>query len=205
MADLTPAQLQDPSRYRLLAEIEHANLLPFVHQYYRRKRSWVVVFNYLFTLAILAAWVITGVSQRPPFIQWPLTLLYAVLAFLPLVPVHEAIHGLTYKIVGAPHVDFHLNLRQLNAYAIAPDFVAGKSEFAWVALAPFLIINGLLLLAAAAFPAARFFLLALTLIHTTGTSGDWALLNFFWLAGKPKTYTYDDAAARKTFFYQENA
>jgi hypothetical protein len=126
----------------------------------------------------------------------------AVLCFIVLLPLHEGIHGAVYQICGAQDVRFGGSLKQFYAYAVAHKFVVGQRAFAWVAVTPFLIINALLVAAAVMFPAHSFFLIAVLLFHTAGTSGDFAMLNFLWRHRRDEVYTYDDADEHRSFFYK---
>ncbi len=126
---------------------------------------------------------------------------YAVICFVVLVPFHEALHGLVYKAIGATDVRYNISLRQFYAYAIAHNFVADHRQFAWVALAPFLVISMLLVMAAAFWPPLRFVLVGTLLVHTAGTSGDFAMLNYLWLNRHQEVFTYDDAVSHTSYFY----
>jgi hypothetical protein len=39
-------------------------------------------------------------------------------------------------------------------------------------------------------------------LHTAGTSGDWALLNYLWLHRERRILTYDDAELGETYFFE---
>ena len=92
----------------------------------------------------------------------------------------------------------------MYAYAIAHNFIADRREFIRIALAPFVLINLLLAVLAVLFVPLRFYLLGVLLIHTAGTSGDFTLLNLFWLNRHQAVYTYDDASEQRSYFYARN-
>lgn len=71
-----------------------------------------------------------------------------------------------------------------------------------VALAPFVAITIVLAGVALAFPSLRPITLGALLLHTGGTSGDWALLNFMRLHRGGEVYTYDDAETGTSYFYR---
>lgn len=195
------SDLQQDAQFQLLAELGHDNIMPFVSEHYWQKKTWVTWLHYLFSLAILAVWVIIGLQDKLSFDAWFTQFGYAVLAFVVLLPVHELIHGVVYQAFGARDVRYGMSLRNFYAYAIAHRFVANQRIFSWVALAPFMVINGLLILAILFFPTISFFLLGVLLLHTAGTSGDWALINFLWLNRQRQVYTFDDAHEKKSYFY----
>ena len=86
-------------------------------------------------------------------------------------------------------------------WVIAHRFVVGRGAFVFVALAPFVVINAVLVAGAIAFPAHAVLLLFVLLWHLHGCAGDWSLLNFVWLHRRRGFLTYDDAEAGKSYFY----
>jgi hypothetical protein len=204
MTDFTPTDLQNENSFQVLLVLGHDDITPFVGEYYWKRRNWLILSHYLITLATLAAWVFIGVTQGSDLVRWLVVLGSAVLAFILLVPIHEAIHGIVYWLLGAKDIRFSVSLREFYAYAIANQFVADRRELTWIALAPFIILNTALIIASIIFPDYSFFLLGVLLIHVGGTSGDWAILNFFWVNRDKNVYTYDDADKRKSYFFQKN-
>ena len=203
MPRLTPADLQDEQRFHCLDVLEHQNLMPFLQKYYLNLRNPLIQLHFL----ILVVYLLAAIFAIPAVVaagqSWVLQAGLAALLFLVLIPIHEAIHGLAYRLYGARDVRFSLSLRQFYAYAIANNFVVNRVEFVWIALAPSLVINGLLLLVALAWPPARFFALALSVAHYGGTGGDWAMLAYLWDHRARPIFTYDDAEHRLSYFYEE--
>jgi len=203
MQRLSPVDLQDEQRFQLLCELGHHELIPFVQTYYLFRRSTLVWSHYLLSLAALGAWIWAGWQAQIPPPGWILALGWASLLFLALVPLHEALHGLAYWLQGARDIRYKVSLRGLYAYAIAHQFVVDRRALTWAALAPFLGINGGLLLLATWEPV-RFLALAVLFIHMNGTSGDWAILNYIWSINAP-LYSFDDAQLQKSYFYSRLA
>lgn len=195
-------ELADAERFQLLEELHFDEILPFVSDYYTKHRSWITWLHYAFSIGLASAWLVVGFQQRLDPIGWLAGAGAAVLAFFILIiPLHEWIHGLVYQALGAPDVRYGFLLRQMAAYAIAHHFVANRRQFAWVALAPFVLINLALAIAALFLPGLRFTLLALILAHTGGAAGDFAFLNYLWLKRHQELYTFDDAGLRTSYFY----
>lgn len=203
MAELTPNDLQDENRFQMILTLEHDEITPFVGEFYWQRRNWLVVCHYLITFLSLAIWVIAGISQGANLLRWLIVAGAAVVAFILLVPIHEGLHGLVYRLLGAKDIRFSVSIKEFYAYAIANQFVVNRQELTWIALTPFIVLNGALTLASIFFPAYRFFLLGLLFLHIGGTSGDWAILNFFWIHRDQRVYTYDDADEQKSYFYQQ--
>ncbi len=198
---MLPADLRDNPGYTLLAELKHDDLGEFTHAYYWQKRSWVIWAHYAFSLGVLAAIARVALVSRFGVEDWLTGFGLGVVGFVLLFPIHEGLHGLAYKLLGAREVRFAFSLRQLYAYARAHRFVADARRYALIAPAPFVVINAALIAAAFAFEPFRFHLLCTLLIHTASTSGDFALLNFLWLNRARGVVACDDADERKSYFY----
>lgn len=193
--------LQGNPQFQLLTELGHNDIAPFVLEYYAKRRTWVTVTHYIASMLLGGAGVFTALRQKMTLDTGLTAFGAAVIASVLILPIHEAIHGAVYRLLGARDIRYGVSLRKFYAYAIAHNFVADRVAFAWVAATPFLVINGLLLLAALLWPHYGFFFLAMLLIHTAGTSGDWAMLNYLWLHRSQEIYTFDDAVEHKSYFY----
>ena len=201
MTNLSVADIKADTHYQLLDELGHKDLAPFCTKFYWHQRSWVTWAHYLLSVVIWMFWIEEGIQQKLAFSAWIQNFGYAVICFVALVPIHEALHGAAYKAFGASDVRYNISLRQFYAYAIAHHFVADRREFTWVALTPFVVINSLLILAAVFWSPVQFLLLGVLLVHKAGTSGDFAMLNYLWLNRHQDVFTYDDAISHTSYFY----
>jgi hypothetical protein len=148
---LTPEELEN-NGYQLIEKLDHKELIPFVKKYLYRFSFWPVFF-FVFNFALLA--IIGGMIGKAIAVEGldgslalGNTAIGFALAFL-LIPLHEFIHAIAYRICGAKEVTYDADLKKLVFMAIAHRFVAGKNEFRFVAIAPFTLIS---LLALAAIP-----------------------------------------------------
>ena len=198
---VTLDDLRDSGRYELLRELSFNDLMPFVTEYYWKRRTALTLGHVSLTLLLLGLWFVAGLSGDGDLDSWFTCWGGAFLLFLALLPVHEALHGLVYRLCGATDVRYGILWRQAAAYATAHHFVADARQFAWVAVTPFLVINGVLLLTSAVLPDLRPLLLGALFWHTTGTAGDFALLNYFRLHRDRQVYTCDDAETKTSYFY----
>lgn len=198
---LTPEDLQDGIRYELLDTLGFDEVGPFISEYYQKRRTPLIIAHIALSVLFVAMWVgvvlADGTSWTDAMIMWGL----GFAGFLLLLPAHEALHGLAYRLLGATDIRYGVNWRKLYAYALAHRFVADTRQFTWVALTPFLVISSVLLVLAALLPEYRAVLLVVLVWHTMGTSGDFALLNYFRLHGERMLYTYDDDDSKMTYFY----
>ena len=203
MPSPTVEELKDGNHFRLLAEMGHKEIAQFAAEYYWRRKSWITLAHILFSSGVAGTWVYVGLRNKLTFGAWMDGFGFAVLAALViLLPIHELIHGAVYKASGAKDVRYKVAWRQFCAYAMAHNFVASSRVFSLVAVMPFAVINACLIAGACSFPSHQFFLLAVLLIHTAGTSGDFAMLNFLWLNRRDEVYTYDDAEEQQSYFYR---
>ena len=103
-----------------------------------------------------------------------------VLAIVPLVVPHELIHGLVFKLLGAPRVAYGADWRRLVFHAAAPGHPLTPQEMNLVALAPFALLTPPLLAWVALAPAAWSYVgIGALLMHTQGCLGDFAMVNYF--------------------------
>lgn len=201
MHSLSVADLQDSEQFDRLTTLGHTEIAAFAKEYYWLRRSWITWAHYALSIVILAALLRVGFVEHLGFDAWMTRFGNAVLSFIVLLPLHEWLHGVAYRLHGARDIRYGVNLRKLYAYAVAHNFVIGRRGFAWVAITPFLVITAGLVVATVIFDAHRFFLAGVLLLHTAGTSGDFAMLNYLWLHSHREVYTYDDADSHTSYFY----
>ncbi len=125
-----------------------------------------------------------------------------VLAIILLIVPHELLHGLAFKLLGAPKVTYGADWSKLVFHAAAPGFPIERRGMVLVALAPFVIIT-----TALAIPGVllggfySWVALGALLMHTQGCLGDFAMLNFFARAASGYAYvTYDESNGESFVF-----
>lgn len=122
-------------------------------------------------------------------------------SFSLLIVVHELIHGVAYKMVGAKKVYFGAMLSKLIFFAASDQEKFNGVQFRFIALAPFISllvagVSGLLVV-----PQYFLFILTILFAHSFFCVGDFAVLNFMQQYELKKLYTYDSRSERKTYFY----
>jgi hypothetical protein len=169
------------------------------------------------SLPMMLIWTAMAVSFVMTIIFWPgvrynagnpgiLRGLATGLLIIPLllVPVHELLHLIPYRLAGAKDIRIGSDLRQGIIYVTAHRFVAGLKLFATVALVPFLVITAALAIAIVlSSPWYRWVLTMALFTHTTMCAGDTALLGFLTRYRGRKVYTWDDADSKEAYFYAE--
>jgi hypothetical protein len=186
----------------LMDELEHQDLMPFIQQYIKRKTQATILY---YAVNILMMGLAVGLLIRfgkTGFADAFAHFAYGIgLSFL-LIPLHEYIHALAYKYVGAVHTSYDANLRKLYFMAIADQFVANRKEFRIVALAPFLVITAILTMLLFLVPGVWMVTVASAMLtHTSMCSGDFGLLSYFDVHRDKEMVTYDDKAAGRSYFY----
>lgn len=121
-----------------------------------------------------------------------------------LLPLHELIHGMVFKALGAKQIGFGWTWKGWMAYCYAQDFVITMRELIWVAVMPFICLTlgmlGLLLV----LPSYTIAIIFALLLHTTGCMGDFLLIKYARQNKHRQIYTFDDLQERKmTFFYEK--
>jgi hypothetical protein len=131
-------------------------------------------------------------------------LLLAIPVFLiGWLPLHEAIHALFFKLLGAQKVGFGYTSKGMMVYAYSQRFVMTLRENALVAAMPFVIITSLLFLLIVLVPGLSFLWGITLLIHTLGCIGDFILIRHAWKNRHRAMYTYDDLDEKRTYFFEK--
>ncbi|GAB2767473.1 hypothetical protein GCM10027275_07310 [Rhabdobacter roseus] len=133
-----------------------------------------------------------------PFWQIPLSV---VVFFFPVLPLHEAIHALFFKLLGAPKVGFGYSAKGLMVYAYAQRFVMTLRENALVAAMPFVLITASLVGLLFLVPSLQTLWVFLLLVHTFGCLGDFILIKHACRNRAVAMYTYDDLDEKRTYFF----
>jgi hypothetical protein len=197
-------ELEDGSAYEKVLTLPYDDLAPFVISGLRT-----------LTLPMMLVWTVAIVSAALTLILWPrsagnpehpgiLTGLAAGLILIPLllVPLHELLHLIPFRLAGARDIRVGADLRQGIVYVTAHRFVAGLNLFAVVALTPFLAVTASIVAVMFFVPLWWQWVLTLALlVHTTMCAGDAALLGYLGRYRGRKVYTWDDADKKEAYFY----
>jgi len=194
---LTRAELE--ARGHTLLVLEHKDLIPFVAEWFWRQPGAVIWLHHLITLTLLAA-LVAAARGNPWEGILSATGLGFSLGFFVLVPLHEILHALVYKALGARDVRVRFIMNPFSVYVVAHEFVVPPTRFLIVALAPSAVLTLLLVALALARPDAAVMFWAANLLHHGGTGGDWALWNYVRSQRPHAPWTFDDAHARRTSF-----
>lgn len=207
MSRLVPEDLKNNPRFQLLEVLDHRQVKSFVYEQIGNSSKWLQVYGIYQVAMLLLFLVLLGYTVSLAFQGEPLPL-YAVLGAMVfsvtlLVVLHESIHALAYRAVGARHLKSGVIWRKFVFYVAAHRQVLDYPAFRLVALAPLVVVKLLCLLGFAllGFSPAGYFMLSVLFLHSLFCGGDVAMLAFYEKHADKTIYTYDDLEQEKTFFY----
>ncbi len=204
---MTTDQLHKDPSFQLLLMLQHDDLLPFLQDQLTGK-SKTMRYYLIFNVLILAGMIVIGYQDiQAGVIGWSGILksfgFGTLLVFTILIVIHEGIHGIAYKIAGAPKVSFGVSWRKFYFYAVADKFIVSDKSFLIIALAPFLVISaGAISGLFFADVSVKWILLSIIFIHTGACAGDFAMLAFYEKHRHlGKILTFDDVDKKISYFY----
>lgn len=199
MTDL-PVENLEAEGYTLQSILTHSEIGNFIKPYFFR-RNPVMIFYGVFSLSLLVISVYSLIESGA-FLTHLSEFSLGIALFFLLVPIHELIHGFMYRRAGATKVSYKAEWKKLIFYAMADKFVTYKVPFLYIALAPFVIINSMLILVIFLAPASQYFIwMGALFMHTGGCSGDFALISYFYTFWEKDPVTFDDVKMKVSYFY----
>lgn len=196
----------DPS-FRLVLELGFEEVIPFVFKQIRTRGAISTLYMgvNLLMLGIILVTLLTGLADRS--MTWGSLFRQSITGILAgsvaMIPVHELLHGLVYRLLGAKKIRFGADLRQFLFFVTADRHTISGSQLHLLALAPFLVINlTALVLTLTLLPDVLLFSAFLLLSHNIMCIGDFAISNFVWNAPK-KLYSFDEPELRRSYFYEK--
>lgn len=210
---MTPTikELNNPERFELIAAVSHSRIKDFVLRQVMDDRKIVPYYMVYQTILFLGAMffltrsVVLALKGDSNFLFVTLAGILFSLTFL--VVIHEMLHGIVLKLAGAPRIRYGMVPGKFIFYAEADQFVLGKKPFAFVALAPLVIIQVLTILGIALWynQALVYFPLMVMCIHSFFCAGDIALLALFLRFPGREVYTFDSRAEKTSYYYMERS
>lgn len=205
---LTPDSLIEEG-YILKDQLAIDDLVPFLQKALKIKNIYSYGYNGFTALSFgILIYVIFSQYSYDGFIDigYGVSMAsYGMLIAILLIPVHEWIHGMAYKLAGAKTVKYEANWRKLYFVATAHHFVTSYKWFKIVALAPFTVVAVISSIASVILPGHyKIPALALLFVHTIFCSGDFGLLTYMKSIKGEDPVTFDDLDNRISYFYVKN-
>jgi len=196
----------DPG-YRQILELEFSDMIPFVLSNIRKKGLFSILYltiNMAF-LAFIILYAIWGLLDMQ--ITWATiikqTLSGIFAGSILVIPVHEILHGLAYRILGARRIEFGADLQQFIFFVTADRYPVSGNQLYFLAMTPFVVINLVIVaITALVFPQVILFAAFLLLSHNIMCIGDFAIVNYVRLT-PGGVITYDETENKRRYFFQE--
>lgn len=200
-------RLQTGAGYRQILELDFNDMIPFVISNIKRKgiASFLYMGINMLSIIYIIFYIISGLMSSE--ITWQLILRQSLAGLFTgtilIIPIHELLHGLVYRFLGANKIRFGADMKQFIFYVTADSHpVSGRNMFL-LALTPFIVINSITIaLVLTWFPQTLLFAAFLLFSHNIMCIGDFAVVNFVQLK-KGRIYNYDDIEKKKSYFYEE--
>jgi len=197
-------ELEDKG-YVLLDKLEHKELIPFIKKYIKKrtKFSFFYYFSNFLVFGFTGYLLMKGFGNPEFDIAARFThFCYGLAIAFVLIPLHEYIHVIAYKSQGAKNTSYKANFKKLYFMALADKFVADKKEFLIVALAPFIVINSVLIVLIFAVNSDwKLTICGIMLTHTAMCTGDFGLMSYFEVNKDRQVVTYDDVENKISYFW----
>jgi len=202
----TPSEIMNNNAYSQVEILAYEEVIPFVFRNIKIYNLSTVIFyftNALYFIFLLIHILTSFFTGDGSFGNLLLSGLLGFIVFpIFLIPLHEILHALAYKIIGAPRIRIGMSLSQYLFYVAADKFVAGFYEMIFVALAPFVLISVMLVYFSLVVDSSISTALLMTLFaHGTMCIGDFAVLSFFFENGRSNLCTFDLFEEKKAYFY----
>lgn len=205
---MTYEELVNNPDYEKLDSFSHKNIKHVVMREMGDGGKWATISN-LYQVMGLIAILIGSFKSFVPFIRrgdfnnligFSIGILFSVTL---LVVVHEVIHAVAYKMVGAKKLSFGMRIRKFLFFVLADKQVFSLKRFKIVALAPVTTIALLTIVGMiCTFNQPMFYsFLSIFGIHSLFSGGDFGLLAYFENRKEKEILTFDVKEEGKTYFY----
>jgi hypothetical protein len=206
MKRLAPKALLDTSRFEMIAVLTGDERFAFLRHYFWNVPSAVTRTHHLCSMGMVASVVISAASDQLGIVAWLSGIAVGAGAAIVVgVPLHEAIHGLAYRALGARDIRWTVSIRARIATVSAHRFVVSRPEVMFVAASPWVVITGLLCVASARTPWLRPAVMTAMMMNHFASRGDWAYLSYFWRTRGRAIYAFEDVEAQKSWFFASKA
>jgi len=199
--------LQKDPGYRMILELDFGEMIPFVMKNIKRREGISLVYFMInaATLLLILFYIIWGI--RDGIFNGGKILVQIVAGFLAgsilVIPPHELLHGLAYRLLGARKIKFGADLHQFIFYVTADRFPISKKELAFLALTPFFLINlATIVLTTGWATHLTLFSATFLLSHNIMCIGDFAMIAYAY-HNKEEILSFDDIQKKKSYFYSK--
>lgn len=197
----TAEQLLEGEEYKKLKELHHDEMVPFLLENLKNRNPVNGVFKHgtmLLIALVLYVWI--G--------RWDTTSFFIGLGagilftFTVGVIIHEVLHLIVYKILGAKKTRLKALWDQGAVAAVADRFVVSEKEFYFLAFTPFVVLTTAGIIALFNTYGWVFYGVSIFLIvHATACIGDFSLAGFIYENRNQSILTFDNTEEDKSYFF----
>jgi hypothetical protein len=195
--------MKTDAHFILKDTMSHKDITGFIKPWMKKKNVYTRIYNYTLMsgLFLAGAWLGSMFSSGEFRFEVVNHFFLGAMLGVFMIPIHEGLHGIAYKMMGAESVQYRANWRKLVFYAAANDFPAGYKEFRFVALLPFSVITvlGLMIMIWSGFEWAAV-MSGFILGHAACCGGDFGLLSYMHEHKELDVITIDDMEKGETRF-----
>ena len=203
-------ELRNSDKYELIAKLNHQQIKEFVINQLAENGKIIKVYMIYQILMILVGIFFFTRSIVLAFQTSFEPLYYSIgallFSFSVLIIIHELLHGIALKIIGAPKVNFGGYLKKFIFYVEADRFVINRKQFAFIALTPLFAVK-LITLTGIIFlfnQPVFYFLIFVMSAHSLFCAGDIGLLSVFYKYKDSEIFTFDVKAEKTSYFYRKS-
>jgi hypothetical protein len=206
---MKPETLHNPEEYNLIAEVNYKSILGFVVSCLKPLTPVLWVFYIFLILTIInlgyTAVLLILETHINIFLFLGKGVLWLFISMIPIIPIHELLHGAAFKLMGAKKLTFGANLKEMVLYVTADKFVLSKKMLYFLALTPFVFFSvffGVMCLSHV--PLIKGLGALLLAVHASCCIGDFALMSYFYTQSKEgEVFTYDDTETKTSFYFRK--
>jgi len=203
------SELQNSGDYELIAQLNHSQIKQFVLNQLAEGGKLVTTYMIYQVIMILIgiffftrSIVMAVQSEIVPFYY---SLAALVFCFSVLIVIHELLHGVALKIVGAKNINYGAYFKKLIFYAEADQHVLNRKQFAFIALTPLVVVKIITLVGVVIFlnsPVFYAFIFVMS-AHSLFCAGDIGLLSIFYKERHSEIFTYDVKSEKTSYYFKK--
>ena len=209
MKNPTIDELKNSGKFELIASINHQQIKEFVIEQLTYDGKIIRTYMYYQVLMIVVGMffftrsIVLAIKDTP--VQLFYSLVALVFSFSFLIIIHELLHGIALKLAGAPRVTFGGYLKKFVFYAEADLFVINRRQFAFIALAPLVVVKLATLAGVVVFfnHPALYFMVFVMSAHSLFCAGDIGLLTVFYQNTENEIFNFDVRAEKTSYFFRK--
>jgi hypothetical protein len=193
--------------YQLKEKFLYSELTAFIKEYLSKTNAATVTFlvvniAFLLLLSFQVGWAIIAKTDRALSL---FSFFSGFIVLILVIPVHELIHAIAYKLAGAKKVSFDINFKKFTVLTVADRFVANKTQFIKILLAPFIVISTTLIVVYLIGNVyTQCAVTSVLVLHTLMCSGDFGLTSYFLFHKDRTVVTFDDNTEKASYFFEQN-